>query len=150
MLLQTEQYVTRSLTPTMASHRRSASSRGVFRIWKARRCAPLAPMPGSFLSCSISSVSGSGRDKFRSDCRLQTADCQVRLQIVDWHAPRGYQHGQRTLLIETSILQSAICLLQSKESRYLEASHHTAHGAPELFVHLPVGVVDGRDDQILQ
>src|SRR5262245_31628241 len=60
MLLHTEQYVTGSFTSRTASTSRSVASRGVFRMWKARRCAPFGPMPGRRCSSSIKRVRGSG------------------------------------------------------------------------------------------
>src|SRR5947209_5579994 len=60
MLLQIEQYVTRSFTARSASTSRSASSRVFLRMWNARRCAPLGPMPGRRCSCSMRRMRGSG------------------------------------------------------------------------------------------
>src|SRR6266542_3541005 len=61
MLLQIEQWATRSLTSRSAVVRRSTSSRGLLSRKKARRCALFAPMPGSRWSSVMSCVSGSGR-----------------------------------------------------------------------------------------
>src|SRR3954466_12653440 len=61
MLWHTEQCATRSFTVTIACVRRSTFSRGLLRRWKARRCALLAPMPGSRWSSATSAWSDSGR-----------------------------------------------------------------------------------------
>src|SRR5512142_1864180 len=102
-LLHTEQYVMRSFTSRTASTSRSASSRGVRRMWNARRCAPLRPMPGRRCSSSIKRVIGSG-----------------------WF------------------------MRASSEPRDLHSAHEAAHLAVHLVVHFSMGVVDRREDQVLQ
>src|SRR5580658_1287357 len=56
-LKQRGQRVVCSLTATMASARRVASSGATFRMWKARRWADLGPMPGRRPSSSTSDCS---------------------------------------------------------------------------------------------
>src|SRR5688572_31324302 len=104
----------------MASHSRSASSRGVFSTWNARRWAPLAPMPGSFCSCSTNRVRESGRDKTALNSQLPTPNSQKDARLGNWELGVG----------------------SSSETRNLQTAHQPRHRLPELFVDLAIGVVD--------
>src|SRR5690242_12515621 len=59
MLLQVEQSRRLALTSCTARAKASASSSLDRKIWKARRCALLLPIPGSFFNSSMSRVIGS-------------------------------------------------------------------------------------------
>src|SRR5262249_18846787 len=76
----------------MDSASSSASSSVERRIWKARRCAVLPPMPGSFLSSSMSRAIGSANfDNWSSDSlRLYRSERQVH---AAQHAAEGRLHG---------------------------------------------------------
>src|SRR5688572_24263231 len=115
----------------MASHSRSASSRGVFSTWNARRWAPLAPMPGSFCSCSTNRVRESGRD-------IKSQIPKPKSQIP---TPRSW---------ELEVGSWELDIGNSSETGNLETAHQPGHRLPELFVDLAIGVVDGGHDQILQ
>src|SRR3954462_10604288 len=58
MLLQMEQRWRLALTSRMASASSTASSSVERRMWNARRCALLLPMPGNFFSSSMRRTMG--------------------------------------------------------------------------------------------
>src|SRR5258706_1880231 len=61
MLKQVEQRRRLSLTSSNASASATASCRGARMTWNARRCADLAPMPGSFRKASMRRSSGAAK-----------------------------------------------------------------------------------------
>src|ERR1700675_2269706 len=91
MLLQMEHNRSLAFTSRTAEARDSASSSLDRRMWNARRCALLLPIPGSFLSSSIRRVIGSAKrdigicnfviGKFGN---LQTADLGFQIQITEF------------------------------------------------------------------
>src|SRR6266436_7042328 len=70
MLLQTEQRRRLALTSRTAVASKSASSSLERRMWKARRCALLLPIPGSFFNSSMSRVIGSANLDIGLICEL--------------------------------------------------------------------------------
>src|SRR5213592_4289413 len=58
-LLQTEHLRMVRLTSRMDSANSVASAESIFNTKNAKRCADLVPMPGSFLNCSTSRLTGS-------------------------------------------------------------------------------------------
>src|SRR5690242_2287397 len=87
MLLQTEHSRKLALTSRTAAARASASSSLDRRMWKARRCALLLPMPGSFLSSSISLTIGSAN----LDMRLVRILEPRNAHTTEHSAHRGFQ-----------------------------------------------------------
>src|SRR5437764_1107742 len=67
-------------------------------------------------------------------------------QFTSYKLQRGKEQWRAGL----SLCELTIVNCKFLESRYLEAAHHPAHRLRHLFIGLPMRVVDGRDDEILE
>src|SRR5687767_12834424 len=91
-------------------------------------------MPGSFWNCSIRRISGSGSDKWsipnsqRPTPKNVTRNRDWELEVGSWE----------------------LCRAHRLQARNLQTAEHSRHRLSELLVHLPVRVVDGGDEQVLQ
>src|SRR5271154_789395 len=122
MLLQTEQRRSLAFNSRTATARASASAAGERRMWKASRCALLAPIPGSLRSSSINCDIGSAnRDKWFLCFGSLTLD-------KSWRKVQSTQHTGEARL-----------------HRFVHAAAGVVDGGDdEVFEHLDVGGVSAQ------